>query len=127
MNTQTQKDTLAVGKKLVDFCKTNKVVDAINELYGKDIESREAIESPGMPAESRGIANALKKNQQWEETMEVHSSQVDGPFPLGDRFAVHFKYDATDKKTHKRWAMEEVGIYTVKNGKIVKEEFFYTM
>ncbi len=127
MNTQTQKDTLAVGKKLVDFCKSNKVVDCIKELYSKDIESREAMDSPDMPAESRGIDNALKKNRQWEESMEVHSSQVDGPFPLGDRFAVHFKYDTTDKKTNKRWAMEEVGIYTVKDGKIVKEEFFYTM
>ncbi|WP_413294489.1 SnoaL-like domain-containing protein [Bdellovibrio sp. HCB185ZH] len=127
MNTQAQRDTLAVGKKLVEFCKSNKVVDAINELYGKDIESREAFETPDMPAESRGIENALKKNKQWEETMEVHSSQIDGPYPLGDRFAVHFKYDATDKRTQKKWAMEEVGVYTVKDGKIVKEEFFYTM
>ncbi|QLY26716.1 nuclear transport factor 2 family protein [Bdellovibrio sp. KM01] len=127
MNAQAQQDTLAVGKKLVDYCKRNKVVEAINDLYGKDIESREAFETPGMPAESRGIENALKKNKQWEETMEVHSSQIDGPFPLDDRFAVHFKYDVTDKKTQKKWAMEEVGVYTVKDGKIVKEEFFYSM
>jgi ketosteroid isomerase-like protein len=127
MNTQAQQDTLAVGKKLVDFCKQNKVVDAIKTLYADNIESQEAAESPGMPAHSSGIENALKKNKQWEETMEVHSATVDGPFPLGDRFAVHFKYDATDKKTQKKWAMEEVGVYTVQNGKIVKEEFFYTM
>jgi hypothetical protein len=27
----------------------------------------------------------------------------------------------------KRVGMDEVGIYTVKNGKIVREEFFYSM
>lgn len=127
MNIQTQKDTLEVGRKLVEFCKSNQVVKAIETLYADDIQSREAMDSPGMPAESHGIENALKKNKQWEETMEVHSSQIDGPFPLGDRFAVHFKYDATDKSTNKKWEMEEVGIYTVQDGKIVREEFFYTM
>ncbi|WP_413581017.1 SnoaL-like domain-containing protein [Bdellovibrio sp. HCB288] len=127
MNAQAQKDTLEVGQKLVNFCKSNQVVEAIETLYADDIESREAMETPGMPAESRGKQNALKKNLEWEKKMEVHSSQIDGPFPSGDRFAVHFNYDATDKETNKRWAMEEVGIYTVKDGKIVKEEFFYTM
>ncbi|WP_413578166.1 SnoaL-like domain-containing protein [Bdellovibrio sp. HCB290] len=127
MNAQTQKDTLEVGRKLVDFCKNNEVVKAIETLYADDIESREAMDTPGMPAESHGKANALKKNKEWEEQMEVHSAKIDGPFPSGDRFAVHFNFDTTDKKTNKRWAMEEVGIYTVKDGKIVKEEFFYTM
>ncbi|MBO9667566.1 MAG: nuclear transport factor 2 family protein [Bdellovibrio sp.] len=122
-----QNQTLEVGKKLVDYCKRNEVVKAIQSLYADDIESHEAMETPNMPAVSRGMENALKKNKQWAETMEVHSSQIDGPFPQGDRFAVHFKYDATDKNTKKRMAMEEVGLYTVKNGKIVKEEFFYTM
>ncbi|UYL09300.1 nuclear transport factor 2 family protein [Bdellovibrio sp. SKB1291214] len=127
MNNQTQQDTLAVGKKLVDFCKQNKVVEAVKTLYAENIESQEAAETPDMPAYASGIDNALKKNKQWEETMEVHSAQVDGPYPLGDRFAIHFKYDATDKRTSKNWQMQEVGVYTVKDGKIVKEEFFYTM
>jgi ketosteroid isomerase-like protein len=27
----------------------------------------------------------------------------------------------------KRMQMDEIGVYTVKNGKIVREEFFYSM
>lgn len=124
---EMQKDTLEVGKKLVDYCKSNQVLKAVQELYSEDIISQEAMESPGMPSQVKGLEAIKKKNKQWEDSMEVHSSQVDGPFPLGDRFAVHFKYDTTDKKTNKRWQMEEVALYTVKNGKIIKEEFFYTM
>ncbi|QDK37241.1 nuclear transport factor 2 family protein [Bdellovibrio sp. NC01] len=124
---QPQSNVLEVGKKLVDYCKRNQPLKAVDELYSEQIESQEAMETPGMPANVRGLEAIRKKNKQWEETMEVHSSQVDGPFPLGDRFAVHFKYDTTDKKTNQRWQMEEVGLYTVKDGKIIKEEFFYTM
>lgn len=118
---------LEVGKKLVDYCKSGNVMKAVETLYSPDIESHEAMSLPNMPARSKGLDAVIKKNKEWEETMEVHESQVDGPFPLDDRFAVHFKYDATSKKDNKRMKMEEVALYTVKDGKIVKEEFFYTM
>jgi hypothetical protein len=36
---------------------------------------------------------------------------------------VQYDADVADKKTNERRKMSEVGIYTVKNGKIVREEF----
>ena len=65
----------------------------------------------------------------WNENHQVHSAKVEGPFPHNDRFAVKFNYDVTAKdgpQKGKRFQMEEIGIYTVKNGKIVREEFFYS-
>jgi ketosteroid isomerase-like protein len=124
---ETSKEVLKIGQKLVDYCKRGESSKAIEELYGKDIESQEAMSAAGMPDHMRGIDAIRRKNKEWEDTMEVHSVQVDGPFPLGERFAVHFKYDTTDKNTQKKMEMEEVALYTVKDGKIVKEEFFYTM
>ena len=56
----------------------------------------------------------------------MHSAVVDGPFPHDDRFAVRFTYDITFKPENKRFPMDEVGLFTVKDGKIVKEEFFYS-
>ena len=51
-----------------------------------------------------------------------------GPFPHGnDRFCVMFDYDVTNKPSGQRFQMEEVGLYTVADGKISKEEFFYAM
>ncbi|HEY0467025.1 MAG TPA: nuclear transport factor 2 family protein, partial [Polyangiaceae bacterium] len=57
---------------------------------------------------------------------EVHSAKVDGPWPNGDRFVVRFGYDVTNKPSGQRLQMEEAGLFTVENGKIVREEFFYT-
>lgn len=121
-------DTKQVGQKLVDLCSKGKNEEAIESLYSKDIVSVEAMGSPEMPAEMRGIDKIKGKNQWWYENHEVHSAKVEGPFPNNDRFAVRFHYDITAKsgpRKGKRFAMDEVGIYTVKNGKIVREEFFY--
>ncbi len=119
--------TMSVGKKLVELCKKGDNMKAIEELYSPDIESHEAMEMPGMPAKMRGLEAIRRKNKDFDEQMEMHGIEVEGPFPFGDRFAVHYKMDATEKKTNKRIKMEEVALYTVRDGKIIKEEFFYTM
>ncbi|WP_347358679.1 nuclear transport factor 2 family protein [Bdellovibrio sp.] len=124
---ETQSEALKVGQTLVELCKKGENLRAVDQLYSDRIESHEAVSMPGMPEGVNGIEAIRKKNREWDETMNVHSMEVDGPFPCGDRFAVYFKIDATDKKTQKRMKMNEVGLYTVHNGKIIKEEFFYAM
>ncbi len=122
-------DTKQVGEKLVSLCSKGKNMEAVESLYSKDIVSVEAMGSPEMPAEWRGIDKIKGKNQWWYDNNEVHSAKVEGPFPNNDRFAVKFHWDVTPKagpRKGKRMQMDEVGIYTVKNGKIVREEFFYS-
>jgi ketosteroid isomerase-like protein len=66
----------------------------------------------------------------WESNHEVHKAEVEGPFPNGDRFVVRFKYEVTAKSgpmAGKRFVMDEAALYTVKDGKITQEEFFYSM
>jgi sugar (pentulose or hexulose) kinase len=46
-----------------------------------------------------------------------------GPFVAHDRFVVQYDIDVTDKSSKKRMQISEVGVYTVKEGKIVREEF----
>jgi ketosteroid isomerase-like protein len=65
------------------------------------------------------------KGEWWLANHEIHSASVTGPWPHGDRFVVGFQYDVTNKPSGKRMKMDEVGVYTVRNGKIVREEFFY--
>ena len=49
-----------------------------------------------------------------------------GPFFSGDnQFAVHFTFDVTRKATGARVTLEEVGLYTVENDKITREQFFF--
>ena len=118
-----------IGQQLVAFCKEGKNLESINTLYSENIESVEASEpQQGGQRVTKGIEGVRGKNQWWSENHEIHSAAVHGPYPHGDdRFAVRFEYDVTNKPSRQRIKMDEVGVFTVDNGKIVKEEFFYDM
>ena len=76
-----------------------------------------------MPAEMRGIDQVRGKTEWWVNNFDVHSTKVGGPFVARDTFVVQFDVDATEKTSKKRIQMSEVGIYTVKDGKVTREEF----
>jgi ketosteroid isomerase-like protein len=116
-------NTEEVATKLVEFCRKGEWMKAIDELYAKDIVSVEPRAMENMPAEMRGIDQVRGKTEWWEKNMEVHSAKVSGPFVARDTFVVQFDVDVTDKASKKRMQMSEVGIYTVKDGKVSREEF----
>ena len=116
-------NTEEVAKKLVEYCRKSEWMKAIDNLYAKDIVSVEAQAMENMPAEIRGIDQVRGKTEWWEKQMEVHSAKVTGPFVARDAFVVQFDVDVTDKASKKRMQMSEVGIYTVKDGKVAREEF----
>lgn len=123
-------DTLAVGKKLVELCRQGKTHEAFETLYSPHIVSVEAGAAANMPARMEGMAAIKGKAAWWEENHEVHKAEVEGPFPNGERFIVRFKYDVTAKAgpmAGQRFTMDEAALYTVKDGKVTHEEFFYTM
>lgn len=119
--------TLEVGKKLVELCKAGKNHDAITALYAEDVVAVEAGAPPGKSRESKGRAAVLEKAKWWDDNHTVHSAKVEGPWPHDDKFIVHFTYDVTMKPTGQRFQMDEAGLYWVKDGKVVREEFFYSM
>ncbi|SMF52195.1 nuclear transport factor 2 family protein [Pseudobacteriovorax antillogorgiicola] len=118
-------DTETIGKKLVEYCNSGREMDGLSELYHPDAVSVEARAGEGR--EAHGLDQIKAKHEWWKDNMEVHSQEAKGPFPLDDRFAVVFTADITEKASQQRMKMEEVGLYTVREGKIVKEEFMYTM
>lgn len=123
-------DTLEVGKRLVSLCREGKNLEAVDELYADDVVSVEVMGTPEMPAKMKGKEAIRGKNQWWIDNHEVHSADAKGPFPHGERFAVLFDYDVTPTSgpmAGKRMDLEEVALYTVDDGKIVHEEFFYDM
>jgi ketosteroid isomerase-like protein len=122
--------TLDVGKQLVTFCQQGKDADAVDRLYADSIVSIEPKPGPDMPQRTQGIEAIRRKHEWWVRNHEVHKAEVSGPWPHGDRFIVRFKYDVSGKAgpmAGKRITMEEAGLYTVRDGKIVEEEFFYDM
>lgn len=125
MTTAAPTATAAVAEELVAFCRAGRNMDAINTLYSPDIVSIESMGNEQMPREMKGIDAIRQKNKWWGENNEVHSSVVDGPFIGEDKFAVYYNFDVTFKPTGQRTPMEEMALYSVKDGKVVREQFFY--
>ena len=117
--------TFEIAKKYVELCQAHQNHTALETLFSPDAVSVEAAAMPGMPAESKGLKAIAEKGKQWMDNHEVHGAKVEGPWPNGDRFVVRFSYDVTNKPSGKRLQMEEAALFTVDNGKIVREEFFY--
>jgi ketosteroid isomerase-like protein len=125
MTTAAPTSTAAVAEELVAFCRAGHNMDAINSLYSPDIVSVESMGTEQMPRERKGLDAVRQKNEWWVANNQVHSAEVDGPFVGEDKFAVYYNFDVTSKPTGKRAPMEEMALYTVKDGKIVREHFFY--
>jgi SnoaL-like domain len=119
--------TQEVADKLVQLCSQGKLAEAMTELYSPEIVSMEAGAPPGQSRESKGIAAVQAKGEWWTANHEVHSAKVEGPLVAGSFFSVTFKFDVTFKPQSRRFMLEEIAVYKVVDGKIVYEEFFYSM
>lgn len=116
-------NTEEVGAKVAELVRQKEYEQAIDTLYADDIVSVEAEGIEGMPAEMRGIDQVRGKTKWWISNMEVHSTEVSEVFAANDKFVLRYDVDVTDKSSKKRMKMSEIAIYTVKDGKIVREEF----
>ena len=114
-----------VANELVAGCREGRARANLQKLYAADAISVEATDMGG-GRETRGLAGIDGKHQWWEDNHDVTGGKVDGPYLHGDdRFAVIFAMQGTNKSDGKAFDMTEVGIYHVKDGKIVREEFYY--
>jgi ketosteroid isomerase-like protein len=122
--------TKEVADQLVALCRAGKNLEVVDNLMSADVVSVEATGSEDMPAVMTGQAAVRGKNAWWFQNNELHRAQVKGPFPNGDRFTVIYDFVVTPKAgpmAGKKMRMEEVALYTVSDGKITREEFFYDM
>lgn len=120
--------TMEVGKRLCALVSEGRHLDAIDQFYADDVRSVEAaeMEGGGMPRVMQGKDAVRGKTEWWMNSHDVHKNEVRGPFPHGDdRFAVFYATEATNKESDERFDMQEVAVYTVKDGKITQDEFFY--
>ena len=115
--------TEEVALKLVELCRKDAWLEAVTSLYADDIVSVEPRAMGEMPAEMSGFEAVRGKTEWFLEAHELHSCTVTGPYVARDTFVVQFDLDSTEKASGERRQMGEVGIYTVKNGKITREEF----
>ena len=121
-------DLKSVAEELVSGCRQGREVENLGKLYAADAVSVEAADMSGQGREAHGLDAIRGKHAWWDSAMEVTSAKISDPMLHGeDRFAVMFEVEGTDKASGEAFDMKEIAVYTVNGGKIVREEFFYSM
>jgi len=116
--------TKDVANRLHELFKENKWMEAQQELFSDDAESIEPKDSPGMKS-VKGIDAIRKKGEDFNNMVEeVHGGWVSEPIVAGKYIAVAMGMDCTYKGMG-RQKMDEIVLYEVKDGKIVRVQFFY--
>lgn len=117
--------TQEVAKKLVAFCRVGNYEQAVRELYSPNIVS---VEPQGVPDRIvHGIQGVAQKGAKFEGMLEkVNKSVISDPIVAGNHFSCSMLMNVQMKGAPVAIDMDEVCVYTVEDGKIVREEFFYT-
>ena len=124
INTTEAVTAQEVGVALVELFNVDKGGEVVEQYYHQDIVSEEPFEGEGGRVE--GMDALLAKHETWFASHEIHSDRAEGPY-MGrnaEEFIVKFNMDVTPKGSE-RVQLEELGVYTVRDGKIVHEAFYY--
>ena len=121
---------LELGQTMVEMVNqgTEKEAEFVAQYYASDAVSIEGQGTDDMPGKIQGIDAIKAKHAWWFDNNTVHGTKAVGPF-IGhrdDQFVLHFSMDITPNGAE-RMEMNEVAIYTVKDGKIAHEEYLYQM
>jgi hypothetical protein len=115
-----------VAGKFMELCNQGKHFEVMRTMYSADMVSVE-----GNGKEYVGKEVVIHKSEVFQGNNDITGQDLRGPFFLGDanaksgRFAVYTSISFTPKAGGKSETHEEVGLYTVKNDLITREEFFY--
>jgi hypothetical protein len=119
----TTMTTQQLATRMVEMCRQGQIIEAQEELYGDEVTSIEPPHAPAPPA--IGKAAVLAKGKYFVSTIEErHDGHFGDPIVCGNYFAITCMLDATYVGQGRR-KLEEIGVYGVKDGKIISEQFFY--
>ena len=116
--------TQEVADKFYELTQSNQWDKIQDELYSDDAESIEPSNSQMMQNVKGRDALKQKAVQFNNSVEEMHGGYCSKPVVGGNFFSVGMGIDATYKGMG-RMNMDEVAVYEVKDGKIVKEQFFF--
>jgi len=115
-----------VARKLIQLCNDGKHFEVMRTMYAPEMVS---VEGDGR--ETVGKEAVIRKSEIFQGDNAIMSQDLRGAFFCGDpsassgRFAVYSSITFVPKAGGARQTHEEIGLYTVKNDAITREEFFY--
>lgn len=115
--------TKEIATKLVNYCRNGDFDRCYEELYSQDCISLEP--NGAMNEIAKGMVEIAKKGETWSSIIkEIHGAEVGNPIIAGNHFSCRMWNDITYTDGN-RMQTEELCLYEIQNGKIVKEQFFY--
>lgn len=113
-----------VADRFFQLSQEGKFNEIQDELFAPNAQSIEPPNAQGMKS-VQGLDAIKKKGEEWNKMVEeVHSAYSGTPVVAGNHFSVPMGMDLTMKGAG-RTKMDEIAVYEVKDGKIVKEQFFF--
>lgn len=113
--------TQEIANRLVELCRAGDFQTCYKELYAPDIQS---IEADGKTC--NGLEEMAAKGKEWNSSIEeFNSSSIGDPVVCGNYFSLPMSMNLKYKGTPAAVDFHEICVYQVKDGKVVKEQFFY--
>ena len=113
-----------IASRLSELCNKGDFESAQNELFADDAVSIEMNASPAFAKETKGLEAIREKGKKWSEMVEqTHGISASKPVVAGNAIGMTLTMDVTFKGQG-RMKLEELCVYTVKDGKIASEQFF---
>lgn len=119
--------TQEIASRYQQLMTERKFIEIQDTFYSPDVVSQEMEKASamGLAVITTGLEAVKAKGTARRATIEtMHSYYCSEPLVAGQFFSVVLKQEVTFKG-RPRTAIEEIGIFQVVDGKIVKEQFFY--
>lgn len=112
--------TKQIALRLIALTAKLKFTEARHELFSADAVCFEADNK-----KVKGLKALDKKEKAWFGSMQkIHSLKIAKPLINGNFFSVAYTWDVT-YKGQPRGGWKEIGVYEVKDGKVILEKYFY--
>jgi hypothetical protein len=119
--------TQQIADRFYELSQEGKWMEIQEELFSdsaKSIEPDHVAQQGGLPSVQGRDALKKKAENFQNSVQEMHGGYSGKPIVAGNHFAVAMGIDATMNGIG-RMKMDEIAVYEVKDGKIVKEQFFF--
>ncbi len=96
------------------------------QFWADNVTSAEPADLSGrVPAFVSGIEAARNKIKARYGAGRIDDLGIDGPFITGDQFALFLDMLVIDPASGKAQPFTEIAVFTVRDGRIIEERFFY--
>jgi ketosteroid isomerase-like protein len=105
--------------KLVRYVESNRILDAIDELYADDVSMQDNLNPPVV-----GKAANRERERAFFGGITVHQNRALSVAVDGDQAVIHWLFEFTGGDG-KRYRLDQLSHQSWKDGRIVEERFYY--